>query len=107
MLRKRAFSIKKKRSALIIILTVSFLFLFTLLIDQKLKLHLAMNPFYKKEFVTNILAASSIKPSEGRNIFFHETSGLFKLNARQACAVESAGIYFIHICNLISSLIMR
>lgn len=97
MIRKRGFSIRKNRNAWIIIFTVFFLFFFTLLIDQKLKLNLAMNPFQRQEFVTNILAASSKKPSAGRNIFFHETSGLFKLNARQACAVESAGIYFIHI----------
>lgn len=90
---KRGFSMRKNRSALIVSFTVVFLFLFTVLIDQKLKLHIAhsLNPFSTEEFVTNILAASSRKPSDGRNIFFHETSGLFKLNARQACAVESAG----------------
>lgn len=37
---------------------------------------------------------SNKQPERGRNIFFHETScsadGVIKLNARQACAIESA-----------------
>ncbi|XP_055593862.1 lactosylceramide 4-alpha-galactosyltransferase-like [Uranotaenia lowii] len=37
---------------------------------------------------------ATIQPLSGRNIFFHETScssdGVIKLNARQACAIESA-----------------
>ena len=101
MIHKRGFSIRKNKNALIIIFTVLFLFLFTLLIDRKLKLQLAhsMNPFHRQEFVTNFLAPSTKKPSEGRNIFFHETSGLFKLNARQACAVESAGSFMFILFN--------
>ena len=101
MIYKRGFSIKKIKSALILIFTVFFLFLFSLLIDRKLKLHLthSLNPFRRQEFVTNILAPLTKKPSEGRNIFFHETSGLFKLNARQACAVESAGSFMFILFN--------
>lgn len=48
------------------------------------------NPFQVLEDVQK----SHKQPKHGRNIFFHETScsadGVIKLNARQACAVESA-----------------
>lgn len=48
----------------------------------------------ENETLTDILN-SDVKPSNGKNIFFHETScisenGIVNLNARQACAIESA-----------------
>lgn len=51
------------------------------------------NPTDQKTLVN--LLESKIKPSNGRNVFFHETScsldNVIKLSARQACAIESAG----------------
>ncbi|CAO1341100.1 unnamed protein product [Diamesa serratosioi] len=86
MFYNRGFSIRKHKSVLVIIFIVFFIILFSVLI------RLSMTPFRKEEFVPNIYGNHISKPSEGRNIFFHETSGLFKLNARQACAVESAAL---------------
>lgn len=85
MFSKRGFSIRKNKSVLVIIFIVFFIILFSVLIA------LSMTPFRKEEFVPNINALYTKQPSEGRNIFFLETSGIFNLNARQACAVESAG----------------
>lgn len=85
MFHKRGYSIRKNKSVLVIIFIVFFVTLFSVLIA------LSMTPFRKEDFVPNIHALYTRQPSEGRNIFFHETSGIFKLNARQACAVESAG----------------
>lgn len=52
----------------------------------------------RKVLLPNILE-SWTQPKNGNNIFFHETScssdGVVKLNARQACAVESAGIGYL------------
>ena len=83
-------SIKKHKSVLLIVsIIIFFILLNSLLFNKKGKLH-------KQELVPNIHADSIRKPSEGRNVFFHETSGKFKLNARQACAVESAGNQLIN-----------
>ncbi|CAO1335167.1 unnamed protein product [Diamesa hyperborea] len=86
MFSKRGFSIRKNKSVLVIIFIVFFIILFSVLIT------LSMTPFRKEEFVPNINALYTKQPSEGRNIFFLETSGIFNLNARQACAVESAAL---------------
>ena len=80
---------KHKRLLLIILIMFSLVLFHSLLLNKKVKL------------VPNIIEKSMRKPSEGRNVFFHETSGKFKLNARQACAVESAGNHLIYMIYLI------
>lgn len=68
------------------------------------------NPTDHKTLV-NILEAKT-QPSNGRNIFFHETScsfdNIININARQACAVESAGKVTInsHLTQLVSNIIL-
>ncbi|CAO1335187.1 unnamed protein product [Diamesa hyperborea] len=50
---------------------------------------MSVNPFRSKAIVQNILTSQN-QPRDGKNIFFVDTSGNFHLNARQACAIESA-----------------
>ena len=85
------YTIRKNKSVLVIILIVFFIVFFSVLIA------FSMTPFREEDFVPNIHAIYTRKPSDGRNIFFLEATGNFKLNTRQACAVESAGKNYI--CN--------
>lgn len=104
MLSKRGFLTKRNKKVLIAIIVVFLICLITLLTDNRKNMFFAFKLFHKDEFLRSFHAPTTKQPRDGRNIFFLETSGIFKLNARQACAIESAGnvaslILFYHKLN--------
>lgn len=85
--------LKKKKTLCITFVSVGLLYLFVSRIHYNIdfEVDMPMNPFRSKAVVQNILTTQN-EPRNGKNIFFVDTSEKFHLNARQACAIESAGI---------------
>lgn len=79
-------------------MSVGLLYLFVSRIhcNVDFEVDMSVNPFRSKAIVQNILTTQN-QPRDGKNIFFVDTSGNFHLNARQACAIESAGnVFFVY-----------
>lgn len=87
--------LKKKKTLCITFVSVGLLYLFVSRIHYNVdfEVDMSVNPFRSKAVVQNILTTQN-EPRDGKNIFFVDTSEKFHLNARQACAIESAGIVF-------------
>jgi lactosylceramide 4-alpha-galactosyltransferase len=89
-------NIVKKRSVLLLIISSCLLLAIYKLINTPSALVIKTcfdRSIADNKRLKNVLK-SNVQPIGGKNIFFHETScssdGVLKLNARQACAIESA-----------------
>lgn len=73
-------------------MTVGLLYLFVSRINYNVnfEVDMSLNLLRSKAVVENILTTQN-EPRNGQNVFFVDTSENFHLNARQACAIESAG----------------
>lgn len=86
--------IRKRLFILLLLAVLSFILFISLFVQHKTAVCFFTNHPTDQKTITDILEVKT-QPSYGRNVFFHETScsldNIIKINARQACAIESAG----------------